>query len=382
MNIKVLHLANDFSGSLVYKNLCKSLDKLSVEQVVYVAIRSKKLLNRNTVNFNVLNSNIVYSHILNVYTRINYYAKIERITDDIILKLNINNFDVIHAHTWYSDGGVAYELNKLFGIPYIVTVRGTDYNLFFSKLFYLRGYGKKILENAKQIIFVSPVYKNKLLENKYLEKIINFIESKCLLIPNGIDDFWVLNTANIKYKINYPLKLIYIGRFLRDKNIIKLIEAVNILNQKNICCYLNLVGGGGKHHNRILNFIKGNDKVIFHGIVKDKIKLKALLMGSDIFTMPSKRETFGIVYIEALSQGIPILYSKNEGIDGLYDVNIGEAVDCEDIDDIVNGIIKIFHNYEKYEFVPSEVVNNHNWGKIALKYFLIYKNILTLKTEY
>ncbi len=42
--------------------------------------------------------------------------------------------------------------------------------------------------------------------------------------------------------------------------------------------------------------------------------------------MPSRAETFGLVYVEALLNGLPILYTKNEGIDEMYD-NVGEAVD-------------------------------------------------------
>jgi glycosyltransferase involved in cell wall biosynthesis len=88
--------------------------------------------------------------------------------------------------------------------------------------------------------------------------------------------------------------------------------------------------------------------------------------------MPSKSETFGLVYIEALSQGLPIIFTEGEGIDGFYEKNIGEAVDANDVKSIANGIFKISNNYLSYNFDPKEIVNNHNWNNIAQKYI---KNI-------
>lgn len=51
---------------------------------------------------------------------------------------------------------------------------------------------------------------------------------------------------------------------------------------------------------------------------------------SDIFVMVSHSETFGLVYIEALSQGLPILYTRGQGIDGTLKEKIGEAADSYD----------------------------------------------------
>jgi glycosyltransferase involved in cell wall biosynthesis len=49
-----------------------------------------------------------------------------------------------------------------------------------------------------------------------------------------------------------------------------------------------------------------------------KEKLLNNYRNSDIFIMPSYNETFGLVYIEAMSQGLPIIYTQNEGVDGYF----------------------------------------------------------------
>src|SRR5690606_7694722 len=127
----ILHIINDFSGSTVYMNLVKELDNLGYQQVVYTPIREENRRNKNKVSFLNKNSKIIYSLILNKYTdRIFYRKKINKILKDLESKIDFSKVKLIHAHTWYSDGGVAYLLSKKYSIPYIITIRNTDINIF------------------------------------------------------------------------------------------------------------------------------------------------------------------------------------------------------------------------------------------------------------
>ena len=56
---------------------------------------------------------------------------------------------------------------------------------------------------------------------------------------------------------------------------------------------------------------------------------------SDIFVMPSRYETFGLVYVEALSQGLPVIYTRGQGFDGqIPDGEVGYSVKCNDVNEI------------------------------------------------
>ena len=89
--------------------------------------------------------------------------------------------------------------------------------------------------------------------------------------------------------------------------------------------------------------------------------------------MVSHKETFGLVYIEALSQGLPILATCKQGIDGYFDSKIGEFVNSRSIDEIVSGIDTIFSNYNEYE-IPSDLIKyNFDWDSIANHYYSIIK---------
>ncbi|WP_170853705.1 glycosyltransferase family 4 protein [Lishizhenia tianjinensis] len=368
-------MTNDYAGSQVYKNLICELDKYGVQQTIYSPIRNVESIDKNKVKLSTEGSKIIYSHILNTHTdRAFYKRKVKKILTDVEAKIDFQSIECVHAHTWYSDGGVAYELYKKYNIPYIIAIRNTDLNLFW-KLPHLKKYGLDILKNASRIILISKIYENRILLD---QKINPIITSKYNVIPNGIDDYWVRNRECNKQKVSDTPQLLFIGKFSRVKNVTTLIHAVEYLEQNGIICELNLVGGGGKQEVKVLDYIKNKRNITYHGKIMDKDRLKEFYRNADIFTMPSKSETFGLVYLEALSQGIPVVFTKNEGIDGLYSNKIGEAVDCNSAQNIAEGIKKIILNYDEYSFDYNTITLNHDWKEIALEYLDIYT---TLKNE-
>jgi glycosyltransferase involved in cell wall biosynthesis len=374
----ILQLSNDFAGSKVYMNLFKSLDNLNIDQYVYVPIRSDNLIDKNKILFDSDNSKLIYSKVLSNYTRINYKLKIRRTLVDLETKMPIAKVKVIHAHTWFSDGGLAYELHKKTGIPYIVTVRNTDLNLFFKYMLHLRDYGVKILNAASKIIFISTVYKERFLNLNYIKsKCSENLPHKCLVIPNGIDDFWLRNRSNKERNLHSPIKLLYVGNFSKNKNVMRLIQAVELLNNKGADFELTIVGEHGKQQKAIVDKIQGAREFRYLGKIDDKKALLKLFRESDLFTMPSHSETFGLVYIEALSQDTPIIYTTNEGIDRFYDdFKIGEGVDSSSVTSISNGIKTICNNYKRYVFNNIDILKNHDWKEIAEVYNNIYQGTI------
>lgn len=372
----ILHIANDYSGSTVYKNLVRELDNLGVEQIVYTPVKKLSSLNKNKIDLSVQSSNIIYSFILNLHwDRLFYRQKIKKIFKDIESKVNLSDIKFIHAHTWYSDGGVAYLIHKKYKIPYIVTVRNTDLNLFYKYLLHLRPFGEKVLKRADNIIFISVVYKKRLFSiPSFSQK--HQLQGKSVVIPNGIDSFWVENVAVRKTKLNNTADLLFVGKFTSGKNLFRTIEAVGKVREKIPNVKLTLVGGGGSCEKQVLSELEGKDHIEYLGKINDKERLKIIYRSADVFIMPSRAESFGLVYIEALSQGIPIIYTKNEGIDGFYSNEIGEGVCYQDVYSIANAIEVILAHYNEYSFNPKEIVENHQWRHIAKKYDILYRGRL------
>ena len=379
MNTRViLHISNDYSGSSVYKNLISKVDDLGVSQIVYTAVRDKSLMGRNRIHLKQSNSEIIYSNILSKYVdRIFLRCKVRKITRDVKSKINLVDINCVHAHTWFSDGGVAYQIFKEFSIPYIVTIRNTDLNLFQKYLVHQRNFGMKILENAAKIVLISESYKERLMQQNSLRSIRQKLKEKIIVIPNGVDDFWIENAVAQKKWPDLPVKVLYVGKFLRGKGVIQLQKAIEILNSKGVLVHLHLIGGGGSMHKNVLSLVDRNPQTMFyHGEIKDNSVLKTYFERSHFFAMPSKRETFGLVYAEALLQGLPILYTSNEGIDGFYRENIGEKVVSVKIENIRQQLFKLVENFDSYNIPILKIKKNHNWKAIAKIYEGIYDSVM------
>jgi len=374
--IKILHIANDYTGSKVYNNIVKNIDRLEITQLVYTPIRHIGQIGKNNVDFRRKESRIYYQNILSLGDRLFFNKKIKKIVKNIEVLIQLNEVSLIHAHTWFSDGGVAYELFKKYNIPYIVAVRNTDLNLFFKYMIHLRRYGVEILINAQKIIFISPIYKERLFAKESIASIKNILDLKSIVIPNGIDSFWLNNAQQHKILNRENVNLLFIGKFTKSKNVLRLIKAVEQLNIDGIKCHLHMVGGGGNEEKCIFEYIKSKNDFTFHGKILDRGKLMSIYQICDIYTMPSKAETFGLVYIEALSQGLPVVYTINEGIYGFYNNSIGEAVNCESINEIAKGIEKIIKNFENYKFDIKSIMLNHDWSEIVKIYASMYKDII------
>ena len=375
-SLRILHLANDFAGSEVYKNLVAALDQRGFTQIVYCPVRDTALVNKNKIEFKNPDSQIIYSPILNKFTdRIFYPLKIKKLLNDTEKKINFSQIDCIHAHTWYSDGGVAYMLSKKYNIPYITAIRNTDLNLFQKWLFYVRPFGRKILNSAKKVILIAASYKDRVLAQHSLQNIKIQLEKKIRIIPNGVDSFWIDNAINTpKNRINNTLNVLYIGKFTKSKNIVALQEAINLLNQENNKgVKLHIVGGGGSKSKEVMaNVEQYPDLFQFYGKIFDKNRLLQVFRDCDVFAMPSKRETFGLVYVEAMLQGLPIMYKKNEGIDGLYAEKIGEAVTVGNKGEIKDKLKLLYDHLDSYELNIPLIKKNHTWHLISGEYEEIY----------
>ncbi|RYM34520.1 glycosyltransferase [Brumimicrobium glaciale] len=376
----ILHITNDYANSAVYKNLISNLDQNGIEQIIYTPVKSKKSIGGNLIELKEKESKIIYSNILNMHVdRVLFNVKINKIYKDIQSKVDFKKVTCIHAHTWFSDGAIALKLHEKYGIPYIIAVRGTDLNQFW-KLPHLKNQGIEILSHATKIIFITPRYQERFLELEKIKKLGNEIVKKTVVIPNGLDPYWLKNIEARKTKLSSPYMLLYIGVFTETKNVIKLVKSVKNIIEQGIDCKLTFVGGGGSQEKEIFKLIANNLHFEFLGNVYDKNELKSIFNETDIFTMTSVKETFGLVYAEALSQGVPVLYSENEGIDGVYDENIGVAVNPRSIKSTADGIKKMIDNYGQFNFEPKEIVAKLDWKKIALKYANLYKEVLNNET--
>lgn len=370
----ILHITNDFNLTKVHKELYANLDDLGVKQKIFIPLRNTNQIGNNHFNFKHCGSEYIYSKKINIIHRVFFPYKISYLFNSLLKKINLEEIKLSHATTLFSDGAIAYKLYKKYNIPYVVAVRNTDINFYFNKRKELISLGIKILENASKIIFISQANMDSFYEKSFVKKIRKKIDHKVIVINNGIDQYW-LNNRNKYSKVDDNYNFLFIGRFDHNKNVENLIASLDTFRIKsNLPINLHLVGGTGVNHEKVINDIKDKNWIKYHGEIYDKSKLKKIFSMVNYFSMISHHETFGLVFIEALSQGKSLLYTKGQGVDRIFDFKIGEKVNSKDVDNIVNQLEVLISN--KYYEINDIDFSKFSWPCIALEYKHIYTEIL------
>ena len=328
--MNVLYLTEDYIGSRVHHNLCRSIVEADsqIDMTVFAFNRPNYPLRDLRPTYDGRNYRLVESDFegnLLMYRTLFPY-KIRCKYRQLTQKADIEHTDLIVASTLFSDGAVALRLWQERRIPYVVVVRGTDVNLYMRRMPHLYRIGRQIVKNAQKVIFVSPVQRRQFEKSLAFSRLANNLQSKLITITNGIDQIWIDNQYLANDNRN-PDAVLYIGVFDRNKNVSTLIEACRQLRKQNPNLTLNLVGGGGPCEQQIMKQIEQNANWIkFHGPIYDKQKLMQICRQNAVFAMISKSETFGLVYFEALTQGLPVVYTAGQGFDGVLDgYNVGLA---------------------------------------------------------
>ena len=259
------------------------------------------------------------------------------ISPEFIWKLSRVNTDILHYHMPFIFAVIAHfiarpKYKKLY-ITYHSDIVG--YDKIMKPFWFIY---KKFIEQADKIHVLSP----NIIESS---KIINPYKEKCVVIPQGINledksDNEKVNRIKEKYK---GRKILFsLGRLVKYKGFMFGIEAM-----KKVDNAIYLIGGNGPLKEDFENYIKANlleDKVELLGRIEDN-DLDNYYKACDIYLFPSimQSEAFGIVQLEAMKYGKPII-NTNLGT-GVNYVSIhnetGLTVEPSDSEELANAINKL-----------------------------------------
>jgi len=189
----------------------------------------------------------------------------------------------------------------------------------------------------------------------------------------------------IKVKYNLPEKFVlYVGDITWNKNLPRLVRAIKKINVTLVMVGSALVGKEFDQTNpwnqdllRVLKLTEDDKRIIKLGFVPIE-ELVAIYNLATVFAMPSLYEGFGLPILEAMSSGCPVVTAKSGSIP---EVAGGAAcyVDAYDVNDVVNGISKIFYD-EKLQKRLSQSglkqAQKFSWRKTAEEIIKVYEKVL------
>lgn len=368
--MRILHINCNYITTALHQLMVEKLDALGYENQVYVPTYDAGLA------IITPNDNVCVSECFRKWDRVMFDYKQAKIIRDIESRFDVASFDCIHAYTLFTDGNCAMHLSRKYGIPYVVAVRNTDVNAFFKTMIHLRPRGIEVMRHAHRVFFLSEAYRGQVFGKYVPKKYHAELTEKVSIIPNGIDDFWFRNPPESTGEAQEAcIRLVYAGRIDKNKNIPTIQKAMDILRSQGTETRLTVVG-------------KVDDQKELESICRDthtrylppvgKEALIHIYRSNDLFVMPSFTESFGLVYAEAMSQGLPVLYTQGQGFDGQFpDGQVGYAVNPASAEDVAAKISRAWECKDQLGQNGIACSRKFRWDDIVMQYHEIYAGILS-----
>lgn len=325
----------------------------------------------NLKNIKILENNekgtikLIPLHGFNIYKEIMFYPFLQKalfsenydfvqLEDDsqvmvpfLLRKLSKHGINTILWQGMYRnfDGAVLSRIQKIYDFFFINWINRYS-SLKLAKTMYAKKY---LLEKGYTDIELLPVG---------LDKISNKIDSD-------------LTERVLKFKKSMSKVLLYVGTIDKRRDVFFLIK---ILNQLKLKGYGLIIVGDGPFREKVLARISelNMEKYVMHFKSLRNEQVNCLFENSDMFLLPTKYEIYGMVILEALNFGLPVVSSKEAGPHTiLNNPRLGVCVDLVE-EEWINAIqmyskkfnTKVDSNYRK-----NIVKNRYNWDKIAENYY-------------
>jgi glycosyltransferase involved in cell wall biosynthesis len=282
---------------------------------------------------------------------------LERLADWILADLRARQIsvDALHLHKFTVEGLVGSRIARALERPFVVNIWGDSDLKIVSVRRDLGAQWKTILREASVIVPCAPWAQEK------FDRMFGVDRSKAVVIPPIVQ--------NEEFS---PSPIVAEPRFVtmfnldshRRKNFGTLVNAIVRLSKQYPRLSLDVYGRGSPAA------VLALDKIITSAGAESRISLKGPLRGEVLsdtlrnyaaFLMPTRRETFGMVFIEALFSGLPVLHTKGWGIDGFFKPgDIGYACDATQLSDVQHGIERLLLEQEP---LKSKVALLHDLGQ-------------------
>ena len=241
-----------------------------------------------------------------------------------LFKLQNNiNYDIIHSHYWLS-GQVGIVLSERWNIPHITTFHTLARTKLQARIGEIEPEIRELTESRiTQMVDLIVVSTSE--EKRTLSRIYGIQPDRIEVVTAGVDldRFQPLDKdlARNTLGISESKIILSVGRIDPLKGVDILIKAISMMDNTTDTKVL-IVGGeseSGDELNKLIelsNRLKINDVLRFEGIVSQDV-LPIYYSASDIFVMPSYYESFGLVALEAMACGVPVVASRVGGLRSL-----------------------------------------------------------------
>ena len=266
--------------------------------------------------------------------------------------------DVIHVHTFLA-GEIALWIKDKYNIPFVVTEHSTG--------FARRIYNQRQLQLAKQVFANSEC--NIAVSEPFCSLLEDKIKERFKYIPNVVDTNFF--TLPLKKSNRNKFTFLNVGHLDKKKNQLGLIKAFKKSFFGQNSYQLKIIGDGSERKN-LDDFVRDEKLELQVHIVgkKNRNEIKFEMQQADCFVLSSYHETFGVVLIEAMSCGLPVLSTKSGGPESIIkNSKLGILCDFKDLEKEMLKIIKT--NYDS-DYIRKYIIDNFSEKIISQQIIEVY----------
>ncbi|WP_432354535.1 glycosyltransferase [Sporosarcina sp. A2] len=296
----------------------------------------------------------------------------------LYLMKNRRNLALTHAHYAFPTGLLSLIGKRLFNIPYVVTVHGGDIDKMAKKSARIAGLTQTILQEAAHVITVGERLKQEVVTN------FGVSETSVTMMSMGVDQAvfhplprWEVRKA-LELSEQAPV-ILFIGNLIREKGVLELVEAFERVQQTIPSATLHLIGSDKSeaYVSEVKKHVRDQDiqGIHFEG-TKSQPELAKWLSAADVLALPSYHEGFGLVALEAMASGTPVVASDVGGLSYLLAEGAGILVPPHEVVGLADGIRRALNsNVADENPRRQELVHEHSYEVIIEKLLGIYGDI-------
>ena len=309
------------------------------------------------------------------------FVNLEMVKKALELVKKEGRFDLIHVHDWLTAfSGIA--LKHMLRAPLIATFHATEtgrrggiFDEFQRRIHEIEWF---LNFEAWKIICCSNYMKYEVIRD------LGAPIDKIVVIPNGIELEMFSKTIQInrdKYALPWEKIVLFVGRMVYEKGPHILIEAAHRALMINNSLKFVLVGDGPMREQLMRRVYELGiaHKILFTGFIDDE-ELIGLYQLADVCVFPSLYEPFGIVVLEAMAAGCPVIVSSIGGMQEVIDNDVdGCKVPPGDIEALKNAILRVTSDDSFRKWLSENAkkkVRDYDWKNISERTIEIYNEVL------
>ena len=264
--------------------------------------------------------------------------------------------DIIHVHSMLYAGFAAQLISEKYGIPYVVTEHSTAFARNLIRLDEISSL-KQVVSDAKACIAVSNEFSsllNKLFETQKWTYIPNIVNDEFISFEKTLDTeeyFTFITVCFLEKKKRVDLLISSFAKAFKDNKKVRL-----------------KIGGDGILMSELKILAKElgvESQVIFLGkLSRQQVKEEMAL--SNAFVLSSEYETFGVVRVEALALGKPVIATKCGGPESIVVPEVGYLISKNSEKEMIDSLLKLYQNWNKFNSLQIRQYCLENFSEKAV----------------